>query len=95
MRILTLSWGGANSRALYEEVLALQEALEEKEGLIRVLEMAMAHVDLNHAKAIRNLTSHFLEALDEPDVDVLRDGIQQGLNDLNDHVARLEEHAEH
>ena len=94
MRILSLTWGGGTSRALYEEVLRLQAELEEKEGLIRVLRMAMDAVDLQHAKAVRNLTSHFLEALEYDDMEALRDGIMEGLSDLNDHVARLEEHAQ-
>ena len=93
MRILTLAWGGGTSRSLYEEVQRLQAELEEKESLVRVLRLAMDKVDLQHAKAVRNLTSHFLEALEEDDVQALRDGIEAGLSDLNDHVARLEEHS--
>ena len=100
MRILTLAWRGGFRQELLElcnkqqAILGdMQEILDDRNDTIRVLRMAMDKADLQHAKAIRNLTSHFLEALEEENIEALRDGIEKGLSDLNDHVARLEEHS--
>ena len=84
------------SRArLYEMILQQRDIIQEQEDKIRVLRMAMDKVDLLHARNTRNLVSHFLFALDEDeDPEALRDGIAEGLSDLSDHVARLEEHVE-
>ena len=50
--------------------------------------------ELQHARSTRDLVAHFLAVVDNDDP-ALRDGIEAGLSDLNDHVARLEEHVEH
>ena len=86
MRILTLAWGDQSARTLYAEILRLRE--ENKS-----LRAALGKVDLQHAKATRDLCAHFLEAVAEEGGEALRDGIAAGLSDLNDHVARLEEHS--
>lgn len=86
MRILTLAWGGQSARTLYAEILRLREENE-------ALRAAMSKVDLQHARATRDLVSHFLAAVDDAGGEALRDGIEAGLSDLNDHVARLEEHS--
>jgi hypothetical protein len=79
MKIISLAWGGRSTKALYEENLQLREEL--------------ARVDLDHARHIRDLINNFSVALDTPDEDALRDGLSAALSDLNDHVARLEEHS--
>jgi predicted DNA-binding protein YlxM (UPF0122 family) len=93
MNIISLMWGGISKRRLYDIIFRQREIMEEQEAKIRVLRMAMDKVDLMHARATRDLVAHFLAAVEEED-EVLRDGIEAGLSDLNDHVARLEEHAE-
>jgi hypothetical protein len=93
MRILSLAWGNNSTRTLYTEVLRQREVIAELESRNRVLSMAMDKVDLQHAKATRDLVSHFLDAVEEEGGEALRDGIEAGLADLKDHVARLEEHA--
>ena len=92
MRILTLAWGGISKNRLYEMILLQRQIIEERDATIRVLRMAMDKVDLQHARNVRDLTERFIQALDE-DEEALRDGIAMGLSDLNDHVARLEEHS--
>ena len=86
MKIISLAWGGQSSRTLYAEILRLREENAE-------LRAAMSKVDLQHAKATRDLCAHFLEAVAEEGGEALRDGIEAGLSDLNDHVARLEEYS--
>ena len=54
----------------------------------------MDRVDLQHARYVRDLIAHFSRR-SMKDEEALRNGIELGLSDLNDHVARLEEHAEH
>jgi hypothetical protein len=94
MRILTLAWGGISRRRLYEMILQQRDIIQEQEDRIRVLRMAMDKVDLEHARYTRNLIQHFLVAVEDgEEAEALRDGIEDGLSDLNDHVARLEEHS--
>ena len=85
MRILTLAWGWRSPVSFYEEILRLREENA-------ALRAALGKVDLQHAKATRDLVAHFLAAVDDAGGEALRDGIEAGLSDLNDHVARLEEH---
>ena len=86
MRILTLAWGWRSPVLFYEEILRLREENA-------ALRAALGKVDLQHAKATRDLVAHFLAAVDDAGGEALRDGIEAGLSDLNDHVARLEEHS--
>ena len=94
MRIFDRMWGDLSRRHLYMMILQQRDIIQEREATIRVLRMAMDRVDLAHAVATRDLVEHFLAALDE-DEEAIREGILNGLSDLNDHVARLQEHAEH
>jgi hypothetical protein len=78
MRIISFAWGGISSKSLYEENERLRAQI--------------AKMDLDHARATRDLVSHFLDSLGG-DEEALRYGLSSGLADLNDHVARLEEHS--
>jgi hypothetical protein len=92
MNIISLAWGGVSKRRMQEMLLIQRDKIREQEDTIRVLRMAMDRVDLLHARHNRDLCAKFLAAV-EDDAEVLRDGIEAGLSDLNDHVARLEEHS--
>ena len=48
-----------------------------------------ARLTLQHTRNVRDLVQHFLIAVEE-EIDV-RDQLEAGLQDLKDHVARLEE----
>lgn len=78
MRMISFAWGGVTSKALCEENARLRAQI--------------AKMDLQHARSTRDLINHFLESLGG-DEEALRYGLSSGLADLNDHVARLEEHS--
>jgi hypothetical protein len=76
--MISLAWGGVTAKALCEENARLRAQ--------------MMKMDLDHARATRDLVTHFLDSLGG-DEEALRYGLSTGLADLNDHVARLEEHS--
>jgi hypothetical protein len=86
------------SRArLYELILYQRDRIQALEAQLRENIEALERSELQLARSGRDLLDHFLVALDLLDEgtlseDVLRDGIEAGLEDLRDHVARLEEH---
>lgn len=55
-------------------------------------EEALEQARLEHARNTRNLLEKFLVCLETPEIDV-RDPILQGISDLSDEIARMEEHA--
>ena len=92
-------WGSASRQRLLGICNRQQAVLEEAQEIINdlqatndVLRQEMDRVDLLHARNVRDLIDNFIAAVDD-DPDELRDGLEQGLSDLNDHVARLEEHS--
>ena len=60
----------------------VQEAAEEK-----------TRMEMEYLRYVRDLMQRFLRVLDAVDGDALRFELEKGLSDLEDHVARLEEHA--
>jgi len=50
-----------------------------------------AQQELQHTRNVRDLVQNFL-IVQQEEIDV-REELEKGLQDLNDHVARLEEHA--
>jgi chromosome condensin MukBEF ATPase and DNA-binding subunit MukB len=86
------------SRArLYELILYQRDRIQDLEAQLRENIVALEQNDLRVARSGRDLLDHFLVALDlleEGDLseETLRDGLEAGLEDLRDHVARLEEH---
>jgi hypothetical protein len=87
MRIFSIAWGGVSKQRLYALCQEQSECIQRQKAHIDFLE-------LTHTRNVRDLIHNFQAALDAPDEDVLRDGLEAALVDLNDHVARLEEHAE-
>lgn len=86
MNIISLVWGGISKNRLYDLCLRQSDTIR----------LQRAHIDwleLQHSRNIRDLIANFQAALDAPDEDALRDGLVLALSDLNDHVARLEEHS--
>jgi hypothetical protein len=82
---------------LYELILYQRDRIQELEAQLRENIEALEHSELQLARSGRDLLDHFLAALDllgEGDLseETLRDGLEMGLADLRDHVARLEEH---
>ena len=74
-------------------LLNLDAALVDLQREVIVSQQAeFVRADLEHARNVRNLIEQFLVALETPEIDI-RNDLMQGLSDLKDHVARLEEHA--
>jgi hypothetical protein len=68
-----------------------QEIIREQRDTIERQNLYIQQVQLEHTRSVRDIVEHFLIA-HEQGIDV-RDDLLDGLRDLNDHVARLEEHA--
>jgi hypothetical protein len=86
------------SRArLYELILYQRDRIQALEAQLRENIEALERSELQLARSGRDLLDHFLVALDLLEEgtlpeETLRDGLEAGLEDLRDHVARLEEH---
>jgi len=71
----------------HDRVMALLQA--QTEEIVRL----NLQTDLHHARNVRDLVDSFLQALEyEIPEEELKAVLEKGLRDLNDHVARLEEH---
>ena len=70
-------------------------ALERKQqGLeIERLRGEMDRMQLSHARNVRDILASVQHEIEEGDVDDLLERLEDGLRDMNDSVARLEEHA--
>lgn len=70
--------------------------LDLVDGLImltREQQVLQQRSDLQNARNTRDLIQHFLTAIEQDvDRDALAENLREGLTDLSDHVARLEEH---
>lgn len=66
------------------------DLIDEQQALIELLHQQLMAQDLQHLRSTRDLVEQFLVA-HESGADV-RDELLEGLRDLSDHVARLEEH---
>ena len=78
----------------YDLVVYLAEDRRKKGDQIEELRGELARLQLAHARNVRDLISHFHHALtEEEDLDALEETLELGLRDMNDSVARLEEHA--
>jgi hypothetical protein len=86
MRIFSIAWGGVSKQRLWSLVL-------EQRNLLDVQRAHISALELQYARNVRDLISNFRLALENEDDDALRDGLGLALSDLNDHVARLEEHS--
>jgi hypothetical protein len=72
---------------LHDRVMVLLE--EQAAEIIRLRQQN----DLNHVRNVRDLVNSFLEALEYGvDEEELKADLHAGLQDLNDHLCRLEEH---
>ena len=65
------------------------EVINKQSERIQEWQEYAAYKELQHLRNVRDLVQHFLIAVDE-EVDV-REQLEKGLQDLNDHVARMEE----
>lgn len=72
----------------YEGLYAV--ALRQQQTIGRLLDEQQKN-QLEYARTTRNLVEHFLVALEHPEFDY-RSDILKGLRDLEDEIARLEEH---
>jgi collagenase-like PrtC family protease len=82
---------------LYELILYQRDRISELEAQLRENIEALEQGELQMARSGRDLLDHFITALDLLDdgslsEETLRYGLEMGLEDLRDHVARLEEH---
>jgi hypothetical protein len=82
---------------LYELILYQRDRIQALEAQLQTNLETFEAQELQLARSGRDLLDHFLAALDllgEGDLseETLRDGLEMGLADLRDHVARLEEH---
>jgi hypothetical protein len=68
-----------------------QEVIREQRTIIERQNLYIQQVQLEHTRNVRNLVENFL--IVQSDGEDVRDELIEGLRDLNDHVARLEEHA--
>lgn len=71
-----------------ERAVRVVQAQQES---IKHLHYQLARAELQYARSCRDLIGHFLYSL-ENEIDVAEQ-LRAGLRDLNDEVARLEEHA--
>ena len=77
----------------YDLVLYLAEERRRKVYEIEQLHAEMGRLQLAHARNVRDLVSHFHHCVVEgEDMDALEETLEMGLRDMNDSVARLEEH---
>ena len=78
----------------YDVVLYLAEERRKAHCEIQELHAEMARLQLAHARNVRDLISHFHHCVVEgEDMDFLEETLEAGLRDMNDSVARLEEHS--
>lgn len=77
----------------YDLVLYLAEDRRQKRAEIERLRCESVQMQLEYARNVRDLIAHFRSALEMEDLDTLEETLAQGLQDMNDSVARLEEHA--
>lgn len=90
--IYTLRMNGFLRRLLhYDQVDTLLDIAQQQREVIEILSAQLQQKDLENTRNVRNLVEQFLVVQSEG-VDV-RDDLIQGLRDLNDQVARLEEHS--
>lgn len=76
---------------IVDDLLAL---CREQDAALSKINSERAEYVLENSRATRNLVQAFIVALDEEtDHDLLREKLREGLSDLSDEVARLEEHA--
>ena len=75
----------------YDLVVYLAEERRKKVYEIERLQAEMGQLQLAHARNVRDLIENFW-IVQEAGLDV-REELEAGLQDLRDHVARLEEHA--
>ncbi len=77
----------------YDLVLYLAEDRRQKRSEIERLQSENLHLQLQHARNVRDLIAHFHYSVAEgEDLEMLEDVLEKGLQDMNDSVARLEEH---
>jgi hypothetical protein len=68
--------------------------VSKRERRMEELEAELDRAELKSIRGVRDLVQTFRDHLDrETPEEVLREGFDQALVDLKDHVARLEEHA--
>jgi hypothetical protein len=78
---------------LYEMLLQQRDIIEEQRTVVAEQLEMIEQQELQQIKVARDLIQNFHDALEaEVDEDTLRNGLEIALVDLNDHVARLEEH---
>jgi len=78
-----IEWYGLRERAMH---LIYMQAVE--------IQRLRTEHEIHHVRNVRDLVESFTEALEYgvPDEDLMED-LRKGLCDLNDHLARLEEHS--
>jgi hypothetical protein len=76
--------------ALIEVARSQSELIDLQNATIASLRSDLLSLDLAHIRNLRGVVEHFLIA-SESGIDV-RDDLLDGLRDLSDHIARLEEH---
>lgn len=71
----------------------LAEIVKRQQAIILELQSLIVIKELEEARSTRDLIESFLIALDQPEHEEhIRSRLMLGLRDLQDHVARLEEH---
>jgi len=86
--LMSSSW-----RRLRNEDLVVHLAKERKAAReeIQRLHAEKQLLELHHSRNVRDLLAHFRYALENEDLEDLDETLEQGLRDMNDSVARLEE----
>jgi DNA-binding GntR family transcriptional regulator len=78
----------------YDLVIHLAEERRKQNCEIEALHAEVSRLQLAHARNVRDLVSHFHHCVVEgEDMDFLEETLEAGLRDMNDSVARLEEHS--
>ena len=67
--------------------------IEDLTKILKDREEQLGQYELRHVRQVRDLVEAFHGSIGVVDDDALREDLEKGLLDLNDHVARLEEHA--
>jgi hypothetical protein len=86
-RLLNLDVLGAAVGVAREQQTIIHDQLR----LITRKQAEIEELKLSHIRSVRDLVEHFLYS-QQQGIDVTED-LERGLEDLRDHVARLEEHA--
>ena len=93
LRDLKIMAAGGRPSKLFDMMIESLQGIQLHKERISELEEQIREMELAHVRNARDLIDNFVAAMEYEDQDEVRDAMENALVDLNDHVARLEEHS--